>query len=85
LPGRGDLVGIRLGPVHAVVVCDPGLTWQVLCHDRVFDRGGFFFERGREVVGDGLCSCPYSRHRRQRFLGVSLQLCKPRMDQDRPT
>jgi cytochrome P450 len=40
----------------------------VLCHDRVFDRGGFFFERGREVVGDGLCSCPYSRHRRQRSL-----------------
>jgi cytochrome P450 len=68
LPARGDLVGVRLGPVHAVVVCDPELTWQVLSHDRVFDKGGSFIERAREVVGDGLGTCPYSRHRRQRRL-----------------
>lgn len=68
LPGCGDLVGVRVGPAHAVVVCDPGLTWQVLCHDRVFDKGSFFFERVRELFGDGLLTCPYSRHRRQRRL-----------------
>ncbi|MET8795200.1 cytochrome P450 [Nocardia sp. NPDC004568] len=68
LPACGDLVRIRLGPAQAVVVCDPELTWQVLSHDRLFDKGGLFIERAREVFGDGLGTCPHSVHRRQRRL-----------------
>lgn len=68
LPAHGDLVRIRLGPVDAAVVCDPGLTRQVLLDDRTFDKGGLLFDRLREVLGDGLGTCPHSRHRRQRRL-----------------
>lgn len=49
-----------------MVLCDPELTRQVLCNDRVFDKGGAFFERAREVLGENLGTCPYSRHREQR-------------------
>lgn len=68
LPAYGDLVRIGVGPVPVVMVCDPSLTEHVLRHDRVFDKGGRFFERGREVIGNGLITCPYSAHRRQRRL-----------------
>ncbi len=51
-----------------MVVCDPELTWQVLSHDRLFDKGGLFIERAREVFGDGLGTCPHALHRRQRRL-----------------
>lgn len=68
LPAYGDLVRVGLGPVTAVVVCDPGLTRHVLRHDRVFDKGGQIIERAREVAGNGLFSCPHSEHRRQRRL-----------------
>nr|BEK69097.1 cytochrome P450 [Kitasatospora purpeofusca] len=68
LAGDGDLVWIRLGPLRVPVVCDPVLTGQVLRDDRAFDKGGPVFDRGREVVGNGLVSCPYSDHRRQRRL-----------------
>jgi cytochrome P450 len=68
LPQHGDLVRVRLGPFTAVVVCDPDLTWQVLQDDRVFDKGGLFFDRVAEVGGDGLLTSPRSRHRRQRRL-----------------
>jgi pentalenene oxygenase len=68
LPQQGDLVRVRLGPFTAVVVCDPDLTWQVLLDDRVFDKGGLFFDRVAEVGGDGLLTSPRSRHRRQRRL-----------------
>ena len=68
LPSLGDLVQIRLGPVKAVMVCDPELTRQVLVHDQVFDKGGPMYERARNLVADGLGTCPHSRHRRQRRL-----------------
>ncbi len=68
LPAHGDLVQIRLGPAAATVVCDPELTRQVLIDDRTFDKGGPLFSRLREVLGDGLATCPHSRHRRQRRL-----------------
>ncbi|MGK5636751.1 cytochrome P450 [Streptomyces sp. URMC 126] len=68
LPGRGDLVGVRLGPVRAVVVCDPELTRRVLRDDRTFDKGGPLYERIREVTGNGLASCPHRDHRDQRRL-----------------
>ncbi|MER7763113.1 cytochrome P450 [Streptomyces sp. NPDC097619] len=68
LPRRGDVVEIRLGPVRAVVVCDPALTHGVLTDDKTFDKGGELIERLREVIGDGLGLCPHDRHRRQRRL-----------------
>ncbi|MFI6956486.1 cytochrome P450 [Nocardia sp. NPDC050408] len=68
LPAHGDLVRIGLGPITIVVVCDLDLTRQVLRHDRIFDKGGPIFERGREVAGNGLVTCPHSAHRRQRRL-----------------
>lgn len=68
LPEHGRLVRIRLGSAAAIVVCDPELTRQVLVDDRTFDKGGPMFIRLREVLGDGLVTCPHSRHRRQRRL-----------------
>ncbi|MGH3829261.1 MAG: cytochrome P450 [Pseudonocardiaceae bacterium] len=68
LPARGELVRIRIGPLKAIVVCAPELIRQVLLNDRVFDKGGPVFDRGREVVGDDLINCPHSLHRRQRRL-----------------
>ncbi len=68
LPSAGDLVQIRLGPVKAVMVCDPELTRQVLVNDQLFDKGGPMYERARDLVADGLGTCPHSRHRRQRRL-----------------
>ncbi|MFF3003813.1 cytochrome P450 [Kitasatospora sp. NPDC057940] len=66
LPRYGGLVQIRLGPVSAVVVCDLELTRHVLREDRVFDKGGFLFERVRDFAGNGLVTCPHADHRRQR-------------------
>ncbi len=68
LPAHGDLVGIGLGPVTAVVVCDLDLTRQVLLHDKLFDKGGAVFDSGRTLVGEGLATCPHAKHRRQRRL-----------------
>ncbi|MFJ3221548.1 cytochrome P450 [Kitasatospora sp. NPDC086801] len=66
LPRHGGLVQIRLGPVSAVVVCDLELTRHVLREDRVFDKGGFLFDRVRDFAGNGLVTCPHADHRRQR-------------------
>jgi pentalenene oxygenase len=68
LPDHGDLVQIRLGPLAAVMVCDPELTRRVLLDDRTYDKGGPIFDRTREVVGNALGTCLHSQHRRQRRL-----------------
>ncbi|MEU6586695.1 cytochrome P450 [Nocardia sp. NPDC046763] len=68
LAAHGDLVRIRIGPVSAVVVSDPRVLDRLLHDDRVFDKGGPFFDRAREVVGDSLPVCPHSAHRRLRRL-----------------
>ncbi|MGI5347429.1 cytochrome P450 [Streptomyces sp. CA-250714] len=68
LSGHGDLVEVRLGPVRAYVPCHPDLLWQVLTDDRTFDKGGPFFDRVRSTIGNGVGSCPYHQHRRQRRL-----------------
>ncbi|SDP95869.1 pentalenene oxygenase [Actinopolyspora xinjiangensis] len=68
LPRYGPLVRIHLGTATAVVVCDPGMTRHVLRDDRSFDKGGPFYARAREIAGNGLGSCPYGDHRRQRRL-----------------
>ncbi|MFE0042668.1 cytochrome P450 [Streptomyces albireticuli] len=68
LPERGDLVRVRLGPLPVLVVCDPDLTCRALREDRTFDKGGPVYDRGRELIGNGLASCPHRDHRRQRRL-----------------
>ncbi|MFD5510020.1 cytochrome P450 [Streptomyces sp. NPDC127051] len=68
LPRHGDLVRVRLGPLQALVVCDPALVSHVLRDERTFDKGGPAFDRAREVAGNGLVTCPHSDHRRQRRL-----------------
>ncbi|MER6910094.1 cytochrome P450 [Streptomyces sp. NPDC000594] len=71
LIGRGDLFGLRLGPNRVAFLCDPATIRKVLVDDRTFDKGGPILKRTREVVGDGLATCPHARHRRQR------RLCQP--------
>jgi pentalenene oxygenase len=68
LPAHGTVVWIRIGPFRAAVVCDPSLTRQVLLDDHTFDKGGLLVERGKEVVGNGVGTCPHSEHHRQRRL-----------------
>lgn len=66
-----EMVRVRLGPSTAVMICDPALTRQVFLNDRVFDKGGPIYDRISEVIGDGLSTCSYTLHRRQR------RLCQP--------
>ncbi|MEV8628090.1 cytochrome P450 [Streptomyces sp. NPDC051079] len=68
LPALGELVRIRLGPLGVVVICDPELTRQALLDDRIFDKGGPLYDRLREVIGEGVVSCPHQAHRRLRRL-----------------
>lgn len=68
LPSHGDVVEIRIGPHAIIMVCDASLTRQVLLDDRTFDKGGPIFDRGRELLGNGLITCRHSDHRRQRRL-----------------
>ncbi|MEV7433942.1 cytochrome P450 [Streptomyces griseoviridis] len=71
LSGYREMVRLRLGPSSAVMICDPDLTRQVFLNDRIFDKGGPIYDRIREVIGDGLSTCAYPLHRRQR------RLCQP--------
>ncbi|WP_067822735.1 cytochrome P450 [Nocardia inohanensis] len=68
LPARGDLVWLRLGPMPMVMLCDPELTYRVLKDDRTFDKGGPFFDKLSDLFGDGVGTCPQSKHRRLRRL-----------------
>ncbi|WP_330252891.1 cytochrome P450 [Nocardia sp. NBC_00565] len=64
--GDSDLAEIRIGPLRAVVICDPELTAQVLQQDQIFDKGGPVFTSGRRIIGNNLVTCPHNEHRRQR-------------------
>jgi cytochrome P450 len=64
----GPLVRVRIGPASLIVLADPDVTHEVLVHDRLFDMGGPIIERARDTLGNGLGTCPYSAHRRQRRL-----------------
>jgi pentalenene oxygenase len=68
LPAYGDLVQIRVGPWPSYVVCSPDLVVRVLQDDRTFDKGGPFIGKTREILGNGLATCPHAEHRRQRRL-----------------
>ncbi|WP_282791581.1 cytochrome P450 [Streptomyces sp. CC224B] len=67
-PAHGPLARIRLGPLTATLVSDPGLTRHVLLDDALFDKGGPLYDRIRDVMGNGLLSCPHADHRKQRRL-----------------
>ncbi|MGW3071749.1 cytochrome P450 [Kitasatospora sp. NPDC001132] len=66
LAAHGDLVRLRLGPLRAYVVCHPELVHRMLADDHTFDKGGPLLAEAREVVGNGLATCPAAVHRRQR-------------------
>ncbi|MFI1769743.1 cytochrome P450 [Streptomyces sp. NPDC020800] len=68
LPSYGDLVEVRVGPMPFHVICHPELAHHVLTSDRLFDKGGPMFSKLRDLVGDGLASCPHAQHRRLRRL-----------------
>jgi pentalenene oxygenase len=68
LPAHGDMIRVSVGPLKAVMVCDPELISQILLDDRTYDKGGLLFDRAREVFGDGLVTCPHAVHRRERRL-----------------
>ncbi|MGW2324886.1 cytochrome P450 [Streptomyces sp. NPDC001700] len=68
LPHCADLVQVRVGPWKMIAVCDPGLTRQLLVDDRTFDHGGPFMNRSRQLLGNGLATCPHADHRQQRRL-----------------
>ncbi|MDX2565427.1 cytochrome P450 [Streptomyces sp. TX20-6-3] len=63
---KKPLVQIRIGAMKAVVLVDRDITKRVLQNDEVFDKGGPFFHRLREVMGNGLGTCPRDEHRQQR-------------------
>lgn len=65
---HADLVEIWLGPTRAYLVCHPELLRQVLTDDRTFDKGGAFYDNALAIAGNGLGTCPYREHRRQRRL-----------------
>lgn len=66
LPRHGDLVRIRLGPQTAYVPCHPEVLRLVAKNDHVFDKGGPFYDRTRETIGNALATAPCAEHRRQR-------------------
>ncbi|WP_331737270.1 cytochrome P450 [Streptomyces sp. NBC_00019] len=68
LPEHGDLVRVHVGATPTVVVCDPALARQVLLEDRTFDKNDPLLINLREVLGNGLATCPHAAHRRQRRL-----------------
>ncbi|WP_424215733.1 cytochrome P450 (plasmid) [Streptomyces sp. BI20] len=68
LPVTEDIVRIRVGTRHAYLVCTPALTREVLVNDAIFDKGGALVDRAREVLGNGVATCPHAVHRRQRRL-----------------
>jgi pentalenene oxygenase len=64
----GKLVAIRLRNQRAIVICDPGYMTEVLRNDEIFDKGGPFGDRMREIVGNSVFTCPHAEHRRRRRL-----------------
>ncbi|KOU65143.1 cytochrome P450 [Streptomyces sp. IGB124] len=68
LSGHDALLRIRLGPVRAYVVCEPGLVQQMLREPAVFDKGGMLFDKARQIVANGLATSAWTEHQRQRPL-----------------
>ncbi|KOG34574.1 cytochrome P450 [Streptomyces resistomycificus] len=50
------------------MACHPELAHQVLMDPRTFDKGGPLYDRLRQLMGEGVVTCPHHAHRRQRRL-----------------
>lgn len=59
------------------MVCHPNLVHQMLVNDRTFDKGGALIDRFREVLGNGLATCPHRDHQQQ------CRLLQPAFPRDR--
>lgn len=69
LSSVGDIVKIRLGLEWGYLVLNPELLHRILVTEpAVFDKGGALIETARLLVGNGLGTCPFADHRRQRRL-----------------
>jgi pentalenene oxygenase len=68
MPADSGLVRYRVGPKELLMVCDSDLTRRMLIDDRTFDKGGPINALVQTLVGDGLATCPRSRHRGYRRL-----------------
>lgn len=68
LPAYGDLVRVQLGPVEAVMVTGLNPIRTLLREHEVFDKGGPIYDKLREGLGNGLGTCPFKDHQRQRHL-----------------
>ncbi|MEV6576488.1 cytochrome P450 [Streptomyces sp. NPDC051577] len=66
LSRSGGLVRFRVYTHDLIMICDPELTRAVLNDSRTFDKGGPIIRLVDPLVGDGLATCPHSRHRRYR-------------------
>ena len=74
---RSGLVRYQVGRKDLIMVCDADLTRQMLVDDRTFDKGGPINALVQTLVGDGLATCPRSRHRGYR------RAIQPVLDPDR--
>ena len=64
---QGDLFELDLGVLRLILVCHPQLAHEVLVqHNRVFGRGGMFYEPVQALVGEGLPASEGEAWRRQR-------------------
>jgi cytochrome P450 len=68
LPSYGDLVKIKIGPGEVYIPCQPALFRQILKDAQLYDKGGLFYDRGRETVGNSLVTCRWDDHQQQRPL-----------------
>ncbi|MET9381324.1 cytochrome P450 [Streptomyces sp. NPDC002928] len=68
LPSQGDLVRVRIGRQPVYLACHPKLADQVLRDSHTFDKGGPAHDEVRELLGDGIVTCPNAAHKRVRRL-----------------
>ncbi|NQE92545.1 cytochrome P450 [Nocardia terpenica] len=68
MPAHGELVELRVGPARILMACTAELAHELLSNGERFDKGGQFFDRAKEVVGNSLTTCSHNEHRRQRRL-----------------
>lgn len=68
LRAHGDLVRLRLGPQQAYMACSHPIVQQVLLNSRTFDKGGEFIDKMRLILGNGVGTCNWQAHTRQRRL-----------------
>lgn len=68
LPGHGDLVEVRSVGSRMYIPCRPELAHKVLSDRHAFDRTGPIWDRFRGDIGNGVATCLFDEHRRQRLM-----------------